>query len=274
MRPELLTTPLAVEHEDGSVKVEKAIAPNQRGMGEALTIDTIFGSSDAEVLATGPSDKGPGRGAILRHGPNTLWSFNGSREQMTAAGVALFVNTVAFAAKQGGKTVLEKRLNGTRDSLFASLDFVRRSPGYLKTMRRLYLPPVLSQANPEEVEEWLTANRPYLRTNGRRFECDEFAKSLSLPNHRIAYLAKCVENLRRKVDVPQSHAALRRYTSLDIPAEDARAWARWLAENRDYLYFSDSEGFVFKVDEEAKRKRIPFAELRGWSSEDLDYRPE
>ena len=34
----------------------------------------IVGSCDAEAIAVGPSGKGPGRGAILRHGANTLWS--------------------------------------------------------------------------------------------------------------------------------------------------------------------------------------------------------
>ena len=65
-------------------------------------------------------------------------------------------------------------------------------------------------------------------------------------------------------------AALLRYTGLDFATpRDAK---RWLAANRDYLHFSDSEGFVFKVDEEAKRRQIPFARLRGWSSEEIDYR--
>ena len=78
MRPELLTTPLPVGNDAGSVKVELKIGETQAEMGEALTVDTIVGSCDAEILATGPSDKGPGRGAILRHGRYTLWSFNGS----------------------------------------------------------------------------------------------------------------------------------------------------------------------------------------------------
>ena len=273
MRRELLTTPLPVENEDGSVKVELKIAASQAGMGEALTIDTIVGSCDAEVLATGPSDKGPGRGAILRHGANTLWSFNGNTEQMTTAGRALFVNTVAFAARQGGLPVLEKRMNGTRDSLFASLEFVKRSPGYINTMRRLYLPKELATAEPAEVKTWLEENRPYLRTNGRRYELDELAKNFGIPNHCVAFLARCITKLRDQRDRERCHVALVRYTGQNFPATDAKAWAKWFKENRDYLYFSDSEGFIFKVDEEAKRRGVPFQKLRGWSSEEIDYRP-
>lgn len=163
---------------------------------------------------------------------------------------------------------------GTRDSLFASLDFVKRAPGYINTMRRLYLPPVFGTATPDEVREWLSENRPHLRTNGRRFELDELAKGLGIPNHQVVYLEKCIENLQRTREPQESHAALTRYTGQDYPGTDKAAWRRWFKENRDYLYFSDSEGFVFKVDEEAKKQRIPFAKLRGWSSEEIDCRPK
>ena len=78
----------------------------------------------------------------------------------------------------------------------------------------------------------------------------------------------------RRDPPPRRQHALVRYTGLEFPATDAKAWAGWLKENRDYLYFSDCEGFRFKVDEEAKEKRIPFEELRGWSSESIDYRPK
>jgi len=256
------------------VKVLKERGRTQAEMGEALTIDSIVGSCDAEVIAVGPSGKGPGRGAILRHGANTLWGFAGGPDEMTPAGRALFVNVVHYAAAQGGKPVLEKRLNGTRDGLFSSLDFARKHPGYIRTMRRLYLPEALGKADPDAVEAWLTEHRPYLRTNGRRFELDEPALAWKIPNHRVAFLEKCVENLRRKRERERSHGALVRYTGFEFPATDAEAWAGWLKENRDYLYFSDCEGFRFKVDEEAKEKRIPFEKLRGWSSESIDYRPK
>ncbi len=97
MRParSILTTPLSVPNRDGSVKVLKQIGATQKDQGEALTLDSIVGSCDAEVLAVGPSGKGPGRGAILRHGPCTFWGFGGTVAALTPAGRPLFVNVVA-----------------------------------------------------------------------------------------------------------------------------------------------------------------------------------
>ena len=43
-------------------------------------------------------------------------------------------------------------------------------------------------------------------------------------------------------------------------------------ENKDDLFFSDTEGFQFKIDEEAKAQRIPTETLRDWSSETINYR--
>jgi hypothetical protein len=252
------------------VEVLREIAEKQSGMGEALTVDSIVGSIDAEVLALGPSDKGPYRGAILRHGSRTLWGFPGIVEEMTPAGRALFLNVVAFAAKQGGMPVLEKRRNSTRDGLFEKLEFARRNPGYLRTLKRLYLPDSLADSSLEEIENWAVANRPFLRTEGRRFQVDTLARLVKLPNHRLEYLDGLVENLRRNWS-EDVLAALRRSTGLDL-GPTSRAWEKWLRENRDSLFFSDCDGFVFRVDEEAKARGIPTAKLRGWSSEEIDYR--
>jgi hypothetical protein len=167
--------------------------------------------------------------------------------------------------------VLETRRNATRDGLMTSVAFARRVPGYLNTMKRLYLPESLKEATLDEVEAWLRENRPYLRTTGRRFEVDAFARSLKIPNHRVALLGRCVANLWKTRRLTESLAALRRYTGQDL--DGASAWSEWYMENRDYLWFSDCEGFRFKVDEAAKKAKVPTAKHRGWSSEEVDYRP-
>jgi hypothetical protein len=227
---------------------------------------------DAEVLAVGPSGKGPGRGAILRHVPFTLWGFEGTREEMTDAGAALFVNVVAFAAKQGGKRVLERRMNGTRDALYDKAAFARKVPGYVRTIQRLYVPEGLGLDSADAIEKWTDANRPWLRTEGRRFVVDGYAKSLGIPNHSRKLLERLIANLAEKKDVEKSLAALHRYTGETGLGKSPAPWRKWFAANRDYLWFSDCDGFRFRVDEVAKAKRVPFGKLHGWSSERLDYR--
>jgi hypothetical protein len=264
---EILNHPLRVRHEDGRLTVLKKAATSQQFMGEALTLDGIVNSIDAELVAMGTSAKGPNRGAIVRHGRYTLWAFEGGVEDMTEQGQALFVNTVFYAARHAHSPVLEKRLNGTRDNPYTYL-----RPGLIDTLKGQYLPPELAKLDIAGVRAWLAENRPYLRVNGRQFEVDSLAKAAGIPNHRRAILEHCIANLRANKDVDASLAALVRYTGRKELGPSADAWQTWYNENRDYLFFSDSEGFCFKIDEEAKAKRIPTERLRRWSSENIDYR--
>jgi hypothetical protein len=264
---EILSDPLRVRHEDGRLTVLKEAATSQEFMGEALTLDGIVNSIDAELVAMGTSGKGPNRGAIVRHGHYTLWAFEGGIEDMTEQGRSLFVNTVFYAARHARSPVLEKRVNGTRDDPYTYL-----RPGLVDTLKGLYLPPKLAKQDIAGVRAWLAENRPYLRVDGRKFEVDALAKDAGIPNHRRAILEHCVANLRADKNVDASLAALVRYTGRKDFGSSANAWQTWYNENRDYLFFSDSEGFCFKIDEEAKAKRIPTERLRHWSSENIDYR--
>jgi len=242
-------------------------------MGEALTLDGIANSIDAEVIAKGTSGKGPERGAIVRHGPYTLWAFEGPVSDMTAAGKTLFVNTVFYAAKHATSCVLENKLNQTRDGPFRYVALARgKIPGLLRTLSRNYLPERMAGMSLEATERWLVENRPYLMAQGRRFEVDGFAKQLSIPNHRRGFLERCIAELREAKGVRNSVARLVRYTGRADLGSSADAWQKWYGANKPYVFFSDSEGFQFKIDEEAKARGIPVEELRGWSSEKIDYR--
>jgi hypothetical protein len=269
----ILRGPLKINSNCGQVKVLKYQAKEQDDMGEALTLDSIVNSIDAELIATGPSAKGPNRGAIVRHGQYILWGFEGPVANMTDSGQRLFVNTVCYAAQHCNSPVLEYRINGTRDKLYGSLEFTKRVPGYLNTIKRLDLPGNMQNATFKDVENWVTENRPYLRVEGKRqLAIDKFAKELDIPNHTRAFLDRCVQLLEQEEDIEEAVSALGRYTGRTDLGASASAWREWLTENRDYLYFSDSDGFRFKIDEAAKAKGVATANLRGWSSEILDYR--
>jgi len=269
----ILNGPLTIDHEAGRLEVLKRQAKDQNEMGAALTLDGTVNSIDAELIATGPSAKGPNRGAIVRHGRYVLWAFEGPISNMTNEGRKLFVNTVCYAAAQSDAPVLERHMNDTRDKLYGSLEYVQRVPGYLNTIKRLDLPKDMGNAKSWDVRNWLDRNRPYLRIDGRRgYMVDEFAKELEIPNHRIAFLDKCIQCLERGDRVEQALAALKRYTGHSDWGVSAPAWRQWLSENAEYLYFSDSDGFRFLIDAEAKAKGIPTARLRHWSSESLDYK--
>lgn len=260
-------------HKNGEVKVETNIAESQSNMGEALTLDSIINSIDAEAIAVGPSDKGPNRGAIIRHGTFVLWSFAGPISKMTKAGRQLFLNTVYYTAGLKDLPVLEKRTNGTRDQLFQSLAFAKKVPGYLNTIKRLYVPKSLETCTWEEIEAWVKTNRPYLRIQGsKRLVVDEFAKQLKLPNHKLSFYERCVQNLKEGKDKARSLEALIQYTGKTDMGDSPEKWETWFKENRDYLFFTDCWGFQLKADEQAKALKKPTTELRQWSSERINYK--
>jgi len=267
----VLNTPLRVRHEKGRLKVLIRKGKRQSEMGEALTLDGFLNACDAEAVARGLSDKGPDRGAITCHGPYTLWGFAGGVDTMTPAGRALFVNTVHYAAGRKNAEVLEFRRNKTRDGLYSYLEAARtRSPGLLRTMQR-YIPEALKGKTIDETEAWIDANRAWFFLEGRRFLVDGYARRTGIPNHKKKFLEHCIAGLENKDEKEAALEALVRYTGLK-PDTSARSWRKWYDENREYLYFSDCDGFRFKVDRTAKARGIPFEELRGWSSEELDYR--
>lgn len=242
--------------------------PGGDEQGEAIVLDTLVNSIDAEVVAKGTSDKGTNRGAVLRHGPYTLWAYSGGPDEMTSAGENFFVNTVHYAARQGDQVVLERRMNMTRDGMLVYIE----DKAKFEEKRKL-LPKELADASKSQIRKWLKENRPYLRTRDGNLEVDEFAQELGIPNHQRAFLEKCIELVAQPATAAQAYAALKRYTEQEIEV-DAAAWQEWYAANADYLFFSDCDGFRFLVDEEAKEKGIPTVELRGWSSEELDYKIE
>ena len=71
----MLHTPLKVPHQGGALKVLKGRAKHQ--IGEAISLDSLENSCDAEVIVKGDSAKGPNRASVSRHGPYTLWGYGG-----------------------------------------------------------------------------------------------------------------------------------------------------------------------------------------------------
>jgi hypothetical protein len=270
----VLQTPFKVDHTNGYLKVLKRRGAVQGDMGEALTLDAIVNSCDAELIAKGLSAIGPERGAIVRHGRYTLWGFGGGARLLTTEGRKLFINTMYYAASQKDAPVLERRkVSKTRDGLYSYLELARyKVPGLLRTMK-MYVPESMSGASIDEMATWIDSNRSYFYSTGRKVEIDQFAKGMGIPNHRREFLERCIANIHSGTQVEDSLSALRRYTGLQL-SPDADAWQVWYDENGPYIYFSDCGGYLFKIDEEAKRKKIPFEQLRKWSSEKIDYRAD
>lgn len=267
----MLEKPLPIKVSGQRLQVLKRRGRNYPEMGEALILDGIVNSIDAEAVALGENDRNAPRGAIIRHGRYTLWTFAGGVDAMTEAGRRLFVNTVYYAASHAHSPVLERRHNETRDSLFGYVELARyRVPGLLAKFGGL-LPAEARGRSLAQTEAYLEENRDYLRLDDKAFVIDGFAKRLGIANYRRELLERCIENLRSSRDVQDSLATLTRYTGLSM-GTSAAGWDSWYAQDKDYLFFSDCQGYQFLIDKQAKAKGVPVATLRGWSSDQINYR--
>jgi hypothetical protein len=266
---EILKVPFEISPDKGQIKVLKRKEKIQAKMGEALTLDGIVNSIDAELIAKGNSAKGPERGAIVRHGHYTLWAFEGPVKNMTEEGKKLFVNTVYYSSKQTNASILEKKQNQTRDGLFIYL----KSQGLLRTLQN-YLPEEARGKTIKQTYDCLLQNRYYLRINGRAFEIDEIARKMNIPNYKKEYLQRLIFRLSDNRDDIETQKALVRYTGKNEFGNSAQKWQKWFAENKNYLFFSDTQGSRFLIDSEAKIKKVPTEQLRNWSSEELNFRAD
>ena len=203
----------------------------------------------------------------MRHGPYTLWAFEGPVANMTEAGKALFINTVYYSAKQKDASVLERKQNQSRDGLFVYL----AKEGLLRTVQQ-YLPEEAKGKSAEQTYNWLLENRAYLRINDRAFEIDELARTMKIPNYKREYLQRLIVRLKDNPDDIESQKALIRYTGKEKIGSSAEGWQKWFDENKNYLFFSDNQGSQFLIDSEAKTQGITTEELRNWSSEELNFR--
>jgi hypothetical protein len=74
---------------------------------------------------------------------------------------------------------------------------------------------------------------------------DTDVQKIGVPNHSVNMLDSCIAMLGR--DQPDlALRVLKRYTGENFPT--AQQWNEWLSRNRDKLYFSETDGYKFKVN--------------------------
>ena len=52
---------------------------------------------------------------------------------------------------------------------------------------------------------------------------------------------------------------LKRYVAIGPDESSQQLWRAWLEPNRDYLFFTDTGGFIWQLDPLAKKRSIPRA---------------
>ena len=107
---------------------------------------------------------------------------------------------------------------------------------------------------------------PFLAANdSRRFEVDAVLRAWGVGNRDRAFFARCEQALGAGGDdAAKARTLLARYAPEGPGATaTAEAWTKWIAEHRDYVFFSDVAGYRWVVDPLAKKRGVPAAQLRG-----------
>lgn len=222
-------------------------------------------SPDAELIGSGVNSKNPGSVALGRQGNWFLWGFCATPEEMRESSRRVFLNVLSYMRRFDGHRALQRKVSRPRDWAlnYARLYQIDRRD---EVLRRQFGPLVLQEyyRAPESFEAWLHANIAYLypvqdevefdqagrqvRQMAELFELDVDAKELGIPNWDLALLERCVRDIERGENVDRAERLLGRYTAARF-GRDAAAWRTWLDCNRARLYFSDSFGYRFFVDD-------------------------
>jgi hypothetical protein len=111
---------------------------------------------------------------------------------------------------------------------------------------------------------WAEAEAKWLYPDAdKRLEVDEDLRALGVSFEQGKFLDTVARLLRGTPDEQATGRRLAARYLPDLPQGDGGATAGWLAENRPYLFASDTGDYRWYVDPLAKRRGVPSAELRG-----------
>jgi hypothetical protein len=218
--------------------------------GSVVSPGAGFGDSpDAEILTEGFNEgKGPHEAGVSRHGNFLQWGFNGSPKQMTDAGQKFFINCVVYIKKFDGKMPLIKGQTNHRsrasllasyipritDKAFASQYFGKEVLAKFKGEPKDYA---------EALAKYCEDNVEFLYWDGG-FHVDEDLKGFGMvSNRKIETLEKLIALQSDPLKKPVVDKILTRY--LDPKQATPATVKKWLEENRDQVFFTDTGGYKF-----------------------------
>lgn len=250
---------------------------NARGSFEAgwVSLDAALGDSpDVEIFCGGINTKNEVGAALWRQGHLMHFGFEQSPTQMNEIGRALLVNAIAYIARfrddqaicrVAGGAEPRSTFEGWLESEKFPLDFVA---AWIE-------PELLSgiEASRAAYLDWFTANRTWLCPgDAGKLAIDADAKALGVGYDQVEVFDRAVAALAEDGERSTCARTLLERRAPEPPQEgaSAEAWRSWLESNRPYLFFSDRGGYRWYVDQLAKERGVPTAELRGPARADAE----
>jgi hypothetical protein len=221
---------------------------------------------ELEILCGGVNAKTPRASGIWRQGSILHFGFEQSPAELNETGKSLLVNSIAYAARFADDVPNVRRSPQARIlGRNAIYRLIKNETRELETYLDWYFVGELREAlrgkSRAELTIWFRENRGYLRadTHGK-FILDEEARRFRIPPDHSGFIGLAIERLAAS----GVRDLLHRYAPSG-PGHDATVseWRTWYAENEPYLFFSDSGGFRWYVDQLAKKRHAPSISLRG-----------
>ncbi len=217
-------------------------------------------SPDCERIAGGVNSKGPMAVAIGREANLLQWGFYGAPDRMTVPAKRAFLNAIVWMKQFRGARPLVRKEGRGRSWFAQYIDMIDAAPaaerkdagpnsvvGYLRTKFPAEL--VAKGIDVAALRAWYAANEEYFGPGTDRFACavDADLVAISKSNRKPEFLDWLLDALGKD---PQDQRALRlakRY--LGDAGRDAASARAFVANNREVLFFSDTAGFRWLVDE-------------------------
>ena len=188
----------------------------------------------------------------------TIYTFSKQKQSLDAESTRKFVE-MRISEKQKAE---EKKARGEKltASEQQSLDFVPYEPEtWEKYIERQKKTPLVSSfdGDIDKAATFLLNNKPYF-FGTKRLALESFdtdARSLGVPNDDRRIIEQAIIMLESGEEEDMAEALLRRYTVKEFKA--AEEWRRWYEEVKEYLFFSESNGYKFYTDSYNNRNLYP-----------------
>lgn len=98
-------------------------------------------------------------------------------------------------------------------------------------------------------QKYMNDNFNYIYCNPQgfyEFEVDEDVQKIGIPNHSVKLLDTCVNMLKQNDRPELALRVLKRYTGEQFTT--TKDWNNWLTKSRNKLYFSETDGYRFKIN--------------------------
>lgn len=228
-------------------------------------------SPDVEVMCGGINSKQPQHAALWRQGHLLHFGFEESPALLNAPGRALLENSICYAAR-----FTEDRPIVVTQSSFTNKTYPRsqralrlaldQPTATAKSLAVSFGGPIrstLEAMSSEPARQWIRENLGFLVADERgMLVVDEDLKRLGVALDAPEFPARALASATAGSE-PALALLARRVPEGPGASAALAVWRDFLAAKGAFLFFSETAGFVWRLDPLAAKRGIPSAELRG-----------